>query len=275
MMKMKYRPDRINKNKYILGVFGVTIVMFFYIFWPSIGLLLEGSISKTATKIWFVTDVVSGQIFEFATFLKSKKLLDDRNKKLELDMENLNDRLLFLDVLQEENEELRTLFKTEISSTTENSKFRPQNAVLATVLAGPNLSIYDSLIIDVGSDNGIEKGSLVLSQSDIVIGVIDQVYRNSSKVRLLSYYNYQTYAYLAKTKINVSLIGLGGGNFRIDIPRDVSVIVDDIALLPSKRSQVVSTVKYIEETPTDRFKKVFLLSPVNMKTLRWVMVENI
>ena len=58
--------------------------------------------------------------------------------------------------------------------------------ILSAILAKPNQSPYDTLLIDAGSGQGIKTGDTVFALGDVPIGRVDVVYDNSAKVVLFS-----------------------------------------------------------------------------------------
>src|SRR3989344_7517314 len=80
------------------------------------------------------------------------------------------------DMLLRENEELKTLLSRA-------SVFRP---LLATIIQRPPVSVYDTLILDVGQTEKVQKGNRVYSLGYIPIGEIEEVIGNTSKVKIYS-----------------------------------------------------------------------------------------
>ena len=98
----------------------------------------------------------------FGTYFESKKILNNENVNLKNELNDLKTSLFSLDALRDENLKL----KEELGR-----KF-VKNSIIASVLARPTLSPYDTLIIDVGSDDGISVGDKVVVGNELSIGML-------------------------------------------------------------------------------------------------------
>ena len=152
--------------------------------------------------------------------------------------------------------------------------------VLATILSRPNQNIYDTLIIDAGIREGIKIGDKVFAKGNVPIGRIDLVYDNSSKVILYSNSLERTQAVVSHATVGqvggdifLELIGRGGGNFEMILPRDFVLQKDDQVLMPGLNPYVLAIVETVISDPRDPFTKALLRSPVNVWELKFVEVE--
>ncbi len=146
--------------------------------------------------------------------------------------------------------------------------------VLAGILSKPNRSPYDTLIIDVGTEHGIVSGQRVFALGNIPIGSVSFAYPASSKVVLFSSPGEKTEAVLSTKDVFVQLIGRGGGNFEMIMPRDFILEKGVEAVSPGLTPYVLGIVAGIISDPRDAFQKVLLRSPVNIQELKFVTVEK-
>jgi len=100
-----------------------------------------------------------------------------QNTYLKNQIETYKAQLLELQTLRDENTKLRT----ELSYIK-----NPSEVVVAGILAKPSQSLYNSLVIDQGSKNGIVVGQLVVTQGTIGLGKISSVSANTATVELFS-----------------------------------------------------------------------------------------
>ena len=70
----------------------------------------------------------------------------------------------------------------------------------------------------------------------------------------------------------VNLIGRGGGNFEIDIPRGINIKYGTEVIIPSLNSYLVAITEKIISDLRDPFQKILLKSPVNIQHLKFVQV---
>ena len=145
--------------------------------------------------------------------------------------------------------------------------------LLSAILSKPNISPYDTLIIDVGSSSGVKEGDTVFALGNIPIGVVSGVEINSSKVVLFSNSGEKTEVVLSKD-VFMQIIGRGGGNFEMILPRDLVLEKGSTVSLPGIFPYVVAKVETIISDPRDSFAKALLTSPVNIQELKFVQIKK-
>lgn len=143
---------------------------------------------------------------------------------------------------------------------------------IAAVLTYPYQTFYDTIIIDAGSDDLVAVGSEVSLPEGPVLGTVSEVFSKTAKVKLFSSSGEKTTAVLERDNVPVVLIGVGGGNFKITLPRDMAVENGDRILSADTASRLLAVVGDVSSSPTDSFKEVLAKSPTNIFTLRFVFV---
>lgn len=146
--------------------------------------------------------------------------------------------------------------------------------VLATILAKPSQSPYDTLVVDAGIEQGIKAGDIVFALGNVPIGRVAEVYPHSSKVILFTTTGVRTQVAVSDKHVFMELVGRGGGNFEMVLPRDFKLAKGDQALLPGIDNYLVGIVETIISDPRDPFIKALLVSPVNIQELKFVQVET-
>ncbi|MFA6006859.1 MAG: rod shape-determining protein MreC [Candidatus Paceibacterota bacterium] len=211
--------------------------------------------------------------------LKSKENLMTENEALRTDIELSRERLSYLSVLTSENNELKNLLSrrkdTVFSSTTPWTLCAPTaNSIGALVLLSPERSYYASMLIDVGSTDGISRGDKVYSFGDIVLGSVSDVYTSSSRVILYSAAKVTTSVFLGEEHVSVNIQGDGDGTFIASLPKNIKINVLDEATLPTEKPTLVARVEQVKKTEDAPFETIYLKSPVNLHTLKWVYVDR-
>lgn len=198
-----------------------------------------------------------GSYFSFknSLFLQNEELKTKLNEN-ELRMSNYN-------VLLAENE----ILKEVLGRNTENKNF-----ILSAILAKPNRSIYDTLVIDAGSLNEVKIGDLVFALGNIPIGRVSEIFPNSSKVVLFSSPREKTQAIINDSFLEIT--GRGGGNFEIILPRDFKLEKGTPVLMPGMDSYVLAVAETIISDPRNPFTEALLVSPVNIQELKFVQIEK-
>ena len=145
--------------------------------------------------------------------------------------------------------------------------------ILSAILGKPNQSPYDTLIIDVGKKEGVEAGDTVFVLGNVPIGRVNAAYDSSSKVTLFSNSGEKTQVVVGGMNIFMEVVGRGGGNFEMILPRDFTLSRGDQVVLPGIVPLVLGIVETIISDPSDSFQKALLVSPVNIQELKFVQIE--
>lgn len=198
----------------------------------------------------------------YFSLLYDKRSLIEENKMLQEKLAMLMHLQLKESLLREENIMLKTLL----------GRGEARHMVLATVLTRPNVSLYDTFIVDVGRTSSISKGDQVAVLGDFVIGTIEEVYRNSSLVTLFSAPGVKTNALIGPTKLLVIAEGRGGGNFEARLPHGIDIQKNDVIVLPNINTQVLGVVEEIIATPTGAFQTILFKNPINMAEVAFVQI---
>lgn len=224
----------------------------------SIGTIEAGT---SVSKPFFVF----GKQISFATsFISSRKTLIEQNQALRDEIDGLKIKLLSFDSLAKEHEEiLKTYNRSNI-----------ENKVLASVMVKPPQTPYDTLILDVGSENQASINNRVYGIGGIVLGIIDEIGKKTSRAVLFSNPDRETRVIVERTDQNITLIGKGGGNFEAEVPQEVDVLKSDTLVLAGIRLPIVAIVVDVESNPASAFKKVIARVPLNIFNLRFVEVET-
>ncbi len=207
---------------------------------------------------------VGGKFSSVGSFFSSKKSLTLENEELKRQIESKTAELLNYHLLLDENNALKEIL---------GRKKEEVPLVLASILSKPNQSPYDTLIIDLGDNKGIKVGSMVFASANIPIGRVAAVYSYTSKVVLFSSPGQRTEVVTPVNDIFTEAVGRGGGNFEIQLPRDVSLEKGTEVTLPGINSYVLGIVEDVASESRDSFQKILIVSPVNIQELKFVQVE--
>ena len=157
---------------------------------------------------------------------------------------------------------------------------------MGAVLKRPPLAPYDELIIDLGQNDDVVVGDLVYASGNVLLGRVSDVLGQTSKVTLLSSPG-ETYDVLISNGNNTTSIsstgsktipaiahGLGGGQFSVEVPRDVIASAGDIVLIPSINNKTIGVVGSVVTDPAQPFETILFTSLTNIYELRWVLVDT-
>jgi len=246
--------------------------------------------------------------FWTAKFSGSAGSLETRESIL-LKNEDLNRKIAEYDVrlgtiaeIEQENEELKTIFGrpdkviTKVSTTSADKVFLKNNIststvststpvldysflrknvngrVLAAVLVRPPATGYDEYIIDIGNDFGVKVGDKVYAPGDVLIGKVDDVLADTSKVVLFSSPGQKFDITIGQRNNLATANGRGGGQYEVELPRDAVVSDGDFVNSPSITDKPFGVVSAVLSDPTQPFETVLFTSTVNIYNMRWVLV---
>jgi cell shape-determining protein MreC len=263
-MKMNYllKNSRNRRKTYLFPLIGLLLfVSFIALFQWIFPKALPSIFSAIASPLWNSKVAITESVQNVG---KSKDDLINENILLEQKLAELSAQKIIIDTLESENAELRSVL----------SRLGDKKALLATVLQRPPRTPYDTMILDVGNQDGVKNQSKVLYGGHILIGEIFEVLPNVSKVKLYSTAGEKFDARIGSTSIETVITGRGGGSFEAILPKELSVKEGDGVYIPHLTpllfGTVVSKVPDIESS----FEKILIELPINIYEIRFVQVEK-
>ena len=154
---------------------------------------------------WGVKNSIETFFSDNIGLLQSKAALISENNTLKAEIQKDQENSLLSAALKDENTDLKNILGRKSDS---------QKEILATILAKPFFSPYDTLVIDLGTADGIAVGDQVLVDGDIYIGFVNEIYSHSSKVVLYSSSGETVNVFVGSSTIEKTATGMGGGNFQ-------------------------------------------------------------
>ena len=249
--------DHGNKNLYLPISAVIFFILIFSLSWTRNILFSVGS------PLWFIKNGISTFVSVNVNLLSSKSTLIQENnlykEQIKLDEK---DRALF-DLLKKENEDLKNIL---------NRNQANKKLLLGAVLVKPFLSPYDTLIIDVGMSDGVIADDKIIVDGNIFIGYVSEVYSDTSKVVLYSSPGEKIKVLIGDNNVEKEAVGLGGGNFIVEMPRESDIKEGDSIVIPSISSNVFGIVEKIESKESNSFQDVLFKNPINTAELKWVEV---
>jgi cell shape-determining protein MreC len=246
----------------------IIFVIIIFVGLSMFGILLPNVARNTAYTIslpvWLMKDSLKNSFSGVIGFFESKKALVDRNNTLLSDIESLKLKQVDYETIIKENEDL----KTTLGRKGESSR------VTGAILSKPPESPYDTLVIDIGSNEGILPGSKVYISDTVLIGLVTSVTSHTSLVELFSTGGKKHEANLSRTGATYTLIGQGGANYKLEVPKDSDILWGDMFVYLGGKSSVIGSVYYIDTNSQSSFKTIYLRIPGNVFSSKWVFVEK-
>ena len=263
---MNYLLDKKIKKRRIykiaLGAFALFLAFYFH------AGIFRGLSSFSSVVFRPVTAFgrnVGGEISNIGSIFHNRKSLMLENEDLKSQiLASQADRANYASVLDENIQMKEILGRKPVATS----------MILAGILNKPNRSLYDTLLIDAGSAQGVIVGQKVFALGNVPIGYISEADANSSKVILFSNPGEKTETIISGKNVSMPAVGRGGGNFEMILPRDFVLAVGTEIDLPGVNPYILGTVQTIISDPRDAFQKALIASPVNIQELKFVEVEK-
>jgi rod shape-determining protein MreC len=282
---------KLSKSKFF--IIAILLIVFFVLlnltnFSKNINNFLYLASAPIQRVLWEVGDNVSD--FFKTTF--DIRELQEANKNFKLKVQELSAEVARLKNLRQENEALRKALNLDIQKEFE--------IAFASIIS-KDIS-EDSILINLGVADGIKKDMLVISPQKILLGRVNQVYDNFSRVMLVSNKKNSFPINIQKTtnniikegneiakeynnnliskKEDVEAIIQGKGNFQIKINyipieaeiKDGDRVVTSISggLFPS--GILIGYLKNIERLGIEMFQQAEIIPAANIKELHNVFI---
>lgn len=282
---------KLSKSKFF--IIAILLIVFFVLlnltnFSKNINNFLYLASAPIQKVLWEVGDNVSD--FFKTTF--DIRELQEANKNFKLKVQELSAEVARLKNLRQENEALRKALNLDIQKEFE--------IAFASIIS-KDIS-EDSILINLGVADGIKKDMLVISPQKILLGRVNQVYDNFSRVMLVSNKKNSFPINIQKTtnniikegneiakeynnnliskKEDVEAIIQGKGNFQIKINyipieaeiKDGDRVVTSISggLFPS--GILIGYLKNIERLGIEMFQQAEIIPAANIKELHNVFI---
>lgn len=255
---MNFRSVKKQKEEQKEGIRYALIVVLVILGFSGFYRFLSTGLHPFGRPFWQLTE---GQGLSLSFVLKDKHRLEKKVAELEALVKTQELELMRLAMFQDENETFKKI-STEL----------PSDAVVAGILVKPNHTLYDTMIIDVGARDGVEKGDLVLGYGSVVLGKIGDVRQTTSHVELFTENEELTLFVHLNTSIFVEALGHGNGMVIFTVPRDVPMTIGDVLAFPGRTGLLFGTVEEIQFEATDPVQTIIGRSAVNIHELRFVEV---
>jgi cell shape-determining protein MreC len=196
-------------------------------------------------------------------FIRSRSELAKEIDTLKNEIESQKGVQQSLLYITEENKELRSLL---------NASNTP--SILASIIARPPHTPYDTVVIDQGSMDGIVEASPVFYGTGLALGYVKKSLPHHAFVTLFSSPGAETTVYVFGPNIFTTAYGEGGGVIRLSIPHGILVKEGDVIILPSLTTGVLGTVSSVVSIPSEPAQNVYSTFEIPMQSIHTVRVAQ-
>ena len=259
-------PRRQNKRSRLLPALGTLALLGVILSFLPMPSFLSRITHSIAVPFLRAETALGGALSPLTTYLHTKKYLSDEIRRLEAERESLIRAGLMNAYLLDENRQMRAALNrnTEIDRGT-----------VASVLAGPARTPYDTLIIDAGKNENVVLGGLAVSPSGYALGTVTSVFDRSAVVTLFSSSQHATRVTIGTSSLHsLKAVGNGGGTFEIQVPREIIVEEGSVVLLPGSPPYPLGAVEKIIAKETSAYQSVLFAHPINIFSVRTVIIMH-
>ncbi len=225
---------------------------------------ISAPIQKT---FWGAGDRLS-DFFEAVSQIRN---LEKENKKFEIRIQELSAEIAGLRDLEKENKILREALDIGLQE-----EFK----IVFAHITGKDIA-QDSILIDRGLKHGISKDKPVITQQKVLVGKISDVYKNFSRIMLISNKESAFSVNIQPTNIKAAAKGRGNLQLFLDfVPLQAEIREGDRIVTTAlegifPRGLLVGYVKEIEKSDLEPFQRAEIQPAFNLKELEnlFIIVE--
>lgn len=219
-----------------------------------------------------VANVVSGVFRPIATFLSdagSLNELQDENRRLRLENEELQNKMVELQHDADRAKELESALGISQQSGSETR--------VAANIVNRVSTPFDAVVsIDRGSDDGIKPGMVVLSAQGTLIGTVTKTFASSAFVRLITDSRSKVNAQVQESKVDGIVKGTPGRGLTFDLAQ-AEIKTGDTIITSGLGGNYppglpIGKVSEVSGTAQDLYRKVTLEPFVRLSTATTVLV---
>ncbi len=199
---------------------------------------------------WFWTKGLENSGFWSGLF--NAKDLKIQNQNLQEENQIFLSRTAEMNELKEENQRLREILDLGL---TKDFKLLEVNILSRDI-------INDFIVINKGTEDGIKERMTVINYQKVLVGQVDEVYKNSSRIQLLTDSKMKFSVEIADSNVQALAHGQGNRKIILDlISRDEEVLRDALVITSGLEVDfpsglLVGKIRGIEKTDLTPFQKV-------------------
>lgn len=260
MIYLQPRKKPFSLSFRTFGLLAMLVVALLFVFYFA-ATPLQALFHTLLRPVWALEQSMFGQSGVFAALITDKQTLLEENVNLRLQLAESRLETKLTDVLYKENAELK-----EILGRSSNA-----SRIIAVVLARPPRLFYDTLLVDLGRKDGLVQGARAYVLGNVAIGEVSTLHEHTALVTLYSTADTKTPVLL--DDIAAEAYGRGGGNYMIELPRDVTVATGTVVMLPGIIPTVFGLVESVEAHPADPIQRIYFRNPLSLQQVHFVSLE--
>ena len=258
-------PRTLRNIVIVLFIVGLLLLSLGGVLRPILGIVMDPFV---ASQRWLSERIMA--MYDFFTLPRDVTELLQSNSQLENEVSNLQSQVI---QLQEQLREAEVLY-----SLLDFARARPQDQYIAAAVIGRDPSPFlHYVIIDHGSDDGIQYGMPVVTQQGLV-GRVDAVTASASRVQLITDPNSRVNVRLQNQNEGAQVEGSITGDVTLGmVSQNITLNPGDILLTSGLGGNyptdiLVGQVVNVEETENELFKTASVQPVIDFAALRAILV---
>ncbi len=254
-----------DKRHHLLPLAALALAVVLFVFKVPMPSFLSDAAQYVGAPVWGAQERMTGFVRDTKTLFADKHLLAEQNTALTEELATMRRENFLVRMYMEENAQLR-----ELLGRAEEAGGKIPTSIIHSEVWAP----YDTLIVDAGSRLGVREGMLVVSAEGVALGSVVRARSSRSVVALLSAPGKETNVVIHGTSTtHARMVGMGAATMRLSIPREIEVATGDPVVLGAFPSYLVGHVADIIVRPEDAQQRVYVRSPSNTHTMRFVLID--
>lgn len=243
--------SRVSKVRVVGGTLFVVLVTALVLFAPHVALYTRALFANIVARP-SDSDTYAGL---------SSAALRERLLQTETELAQSKYQAVLYGLLVEENESLRKAAHTASLS----------KGVVGRVLARPPRTHYDTLLIDVGVDDGVKENDLAVLNG-FVLGRVVSVGASDATVELFSAPGTTQDVVVGTPHAVVVAKGVGGGAFEFSVPQGVKVSAGDAIRFQSSDTMALGVVRHVTLNARDTSTTVRASIPFSFSDIDFIRI---
>jgi len=263
------RPSKFTRSNLFRAILSTTVLLTVAVWNPGLNAFFRGVFHTVFLPVEKVFSSVAYGSRELGGFLSSIGDLNRENERLLDENANLRSENASLEYLRSENEELR-------QAAALDTRERFDDLIAGSAVARGDE--HGTMLLDRGGMQGVRQGAAVLSSGGAFVGVVDEVYPASSRIRLLTNSESAVGGIIVESGTKGIIRGDRGLGvvFSMALRTDALSVGDRVVTsgsggdIPS--GILVGIIASVQETDDRLFREAVLTLPAPVERLRFLFV---
>jgi len=255
---------RFPKIKFFLALLIISLILLLNFYQKEVRNFFYLVSSPIQRALWRTGQKIS----DFFEGISEIKKLKEEIDFFKLKNQELIVEIVTLQEFKKENEILREALKIGLEK-----QFK---LALAEIIGKD--AVKDSILINRGLKDGISQGLAVITEQKVLIGEINEVYNNFSKVKLITAKENSFDVEIENREVTALVKGKGNFNFYLDlIPREKEIKEGDLVITSAlggifPKGLLVAEIKKVKKSDVEPFQQAEILPLFNLRELEKVFI---